>query len=263
MRTFKIIAALGALLLVASSCNMFVKRDALESSQAETREARKALQETQKNYALQNRELNEILGELTEISRQSTSLQLGEDENGGSRLTQAEKIDKRLSVLKDRIDRLEKDAERARKLDRNLAIATKTIATLRQTVETQQGEIDRLRSTLQEQEATIEAQEGVISEQKDTISLRESTIELQNQKLERTLRHQTELLFVAGQEFELLADQADSQLDVFGRKDKNKVKEFKKSLYSKAAEYYGAALEQGHEQAAQCLKLVTGKMKEF
>lgn len=263
MRTFKIIAAFGALLLVASSCNMFVKRDALESSQAETREARKALEQTQKNYAEQNEELCSILGELTELSRQTSVLQLQEDEGGERRLTQADQIDQKLTLLKERIEQLEKDAARARKLNKDLAIAAKTIASLRETVENQQNEINTLRSTLVEREETIAVQSSVISDQKDSLLRQESTIERQSQDLEATLRQQTELIFQAGLEFEKLGDEADSRLDVFGRKDKGKVKEFKRAIYSKAFEYYRVAASQDHESALQRAKAVQEKINNL
>ena len=253
--------ALGAQYF-ADSCEFdipYVTREALESSQAETKEVRAALESVQESYARQNRELSSILSRLAELSCQTTSLQIG-TEGGSAQLTQAEKIEGGLNALEGRIDKLEKEAARARKLDKDLAVSAQTIKNLRKTIESQQQEIRTLRQTVADREATIRTQESVIAVQKDTISQQYETIVRQKEELKKTVAGQTEMIFQAGYAFEQLGDDGDRALNVSGRKDKNMVKEYKKAIYSKAEQFYQQAARENHAGAAGRSEVVKYKI---
>lgn len=262
MRTYKLILAFVAIALVAQSCNIrlpFVSRSSLEASQEETMETKQELSDLKENYARQNEELTSILSELSELSSQTTALHLNV-ENAEAPLSQAEQLDNSLDALRERISKLEKEADRARKLDKKLAISAKTIVQLKETVTNQENEITRLRQSLQDKEKTIKEQGNVIANQVDTIHGQSQKILSQQEDLQKLFDSQVQMLFQAGQEFEKLADEGDTALDVGGRKDKNRVKEYKKSIYAKAIHFYLEAAGQGHNAANERVEAVRNKM---
>lgn len=259
MRVFKIILAVGLTALAIKSCDFempFVLSEALEDSKRETKETKQNLQSVQENYAKQNRELTAILEEISELSCQTTSLQI-DPENGCVQLTQAEQISQGLDRVKDRIDRLEKEAERARKLDNDMALSVKTIKKLRTTVANQQKEIDRLMAVVSDKDATIGRQNTVISVQMDTISDQLKTIQRQKDDLRRSLDRQTEMVYQAGLEFERLGNEADQMLAVSGKKDKEMVRSYKKAIYEKAAECYTQAANMNHSGAKGRIEVIS------
>jgi len=262
MRIIKVIVAVILTAVAIKSCDIdlpIVSREALVTSQREAGEANKALQSVQDNYARQNRELSSILEELTELSCQTTSLQLN-PETGGRQLTQAEKIDDRLDAVRDRIDRLEREAERARKLDDEMTLSLKTIRQLRTTVSNQQKDIDRLRAAISDKDATIRTQSTCISVQKDTISEQMHTILNQKNELKRALDCQTEMVYQAGCVFERLGDDAEQALNVTGKKDREMVRRYKKSIYENASQYYHTAASMNHSGAKGRCEVITYKL---
>ena len=265
MRILKVIAVVGTVALGAhcfKSCEFdlpFVTREALEFSQMETKEVRAALQSVQENYARQNRELSSILAELTEISGQTISLQVSQGD-GYQKLTQAERIDNNLTALKSRINNLEREAERARKLDKDMAISAKTIQTLRATIAAKELEIATLRQSVAERDETIRTQGNVIAVQKDSITQQYRTILRQQKKLRQTVANQTQMLFEAGRSFEQLADDGETALNVSGRKDKEMVREYKRAIYTKAEQFYEQASREHHAEAANRYEIVKCKL---
>lgn len=252
MRIGKIIYTVAIAALAVKSFDIdipYVKQEALAVSKQETVDTKRALQSVQENYVRQNRDLAMILEALAELSCQTASLQLNV-ENGNRQMSMAEKIDGNLDSIRDRIDRLEKEAERARKLDADAALSAQTIRRLRMTVENQQKEIDMLRATVSDREATIRTQSTVIAVQKDTISEQMRTILRQKVDLERSLYRQTEMVFQAGCEFERLGDEGDQLLNVSGKKDKEKVRMYKKAIYEKAGQCFRQAADMEHSGAA-------------
>lgn len=263
MSTIKSLALALSATVVASACNFqlpFVSREKLEASQNETLQTKQALDSVQSSFARQNEELADILSELSSISGQTTRLQL-KVENGSAQLSQTEEIENSLTSVKERIAALEKEAARARKLDQKLAVSAKTIKQLKETVTAQQNEIARLQGLVADREKTIAHQGHVISGQKDTISSQSQTITQQQATLEQTLKEQVEMLYHAGLEFEKLADDGATALDVNGRRDKGKVKEYKKTIYGKALFFYQEAAAQHHESAPERINAVKEKMK--
>lgn len=230
----------------------------MEASQNETMETKHALDSVQADFARQNSELASILSELSEVSGKTTRLQLNVE---NAKMTQADEIENSLASLRERIDALEKEADRARKLDKKLAVSAKTIKQLKETVTAQQDEISRLQRTLEEKEKTIARQGSVIAEQKDSISVRNQTISSQQKAIEKTLEQQTEMLYRAGLEFEKLADDGAAALDVNGHRDRNKVREYKKTIYAKSIIFYQEASSQNHPLADGRIDIVMEKMK--
>lgn len=262
MRIFKVIMILAITAAAIKSCDIdipFVTREALETAQNETRDAKQALQSVQDNYARQNRELSSILAELTELSCQTTALQLN-PEDEGRQLTQAEKIDGSLNAIKSRIDRLEQEANRARKLDKDMALSSQTIRRLRTTVANQQEEINRLRAAIADRDATISRQNTVIAVQKDTISEQLQTILRQKAELNDALVRQTEMVYQAGCEFERLGDEGEQTLAVSGRKDKEMVRAYKKAIYEKASQFYHTAANMDHSAAKGRCEVISYKI---
>lgn len=262
MRILKVILAVGITATAIKSCDIdipFVTREALETAQSETRDAKQALQSVQYNYARQNRELSSILAELTELSCQTTAIQLN-TEYGERELTQAEKIDGNLNAIRYRIDRLEKEAGRARQLDKEMALSVQTIKKLRITVANQQKEIDNLRVAISDRDATISKQNNFIAVQKDTISEQLQTILRQKAELKRSLDQQTEMVYKAGCDFERLGDEGDQTLKVRGRKDKEMVRAYKKAIYEKASQFYHIAADMEHLAAKGRCEVISYKI---
>lgn len=241
--------------LILSSCgnsNEFplVKRSVLDASENENKELKNSLQAVQESYAKQNEELNSILAELSSISYTTQRIQLnvaGEE----NKVTEVDRIYESIDALKSRIDKLEKEASRARKLNKDLAIATKTIAQLRETVSNQEKEILVLKQTIADRDATIRVQN-------DTISSKNRTISGQKDKIQQVLTRQTEMLYQAGVEFETIADNGDFKIS--GRKDKANVKNYREAIYEKAAQYYLMAAEQGHPKAQASYDALKAKL---
>ena len=265
MRIFKVIMAVAITVAAIKSCDIdipYVSRESLEVAQNETRDAKQALQSVQENYARQNRELSSILAELTELSCRTTDLHLN-SENGDVQLTQAERIDNNLDAIRSRIDRLEKEADRARKLDKDMALSVQTIKKLRTTVANQQKEIDRLRTAVSDRDATISQQNSVIATQKDTIYEQLQTILHQKEELKRSLDRQTEMVYQAGCDFERLGDEGDRTLDVKGKKDKEMVRAYKRSIYEKAGQLYHTAANMDHAAAQGRCEVIAYKISSL
>lgn len=272
MRILNIVVAVGITALAVKSCNYelpYLLRDALEESTGETTKTKKKLQSVQESYIEQNRNLTSILEDISELSCDKTVLELNL-EGGSRRLGQAEEIKERIRLIRERIDRLDKEAERARELDKNLALSAKTIKKLRITLDNQNAEIDRLLNVISDKNATIGQQSSVISVQRDTISGQRNkisdqmqTITRQKDELKRSLDCQTEMIYRAGCEFERLADEGDLTLTVSGRKDKEKVRNYKKSIYEKAGEFYRQASNMGHAEAKGKCVVITYKINSL
>lgn len=265
MRILEVIGAVVVAAVAIKSCDIdipYVTREALEVSQNEALEAKNALQSVQENYARQNRELSAILAELSELSCQTSALQL-DPESGSRQLTQAESIDGNLDAIRTRIDRLEREAERARKLDKDMALSVQTIKRLRTTVANQQKEIDNLRSVISDRDATISRQKTVIAVQKDTISEQLQTILRQKAELQRSLDRQTEMVYQAGCEFERLGDEGDQTLNVSGRKDKEMVRTYKKAIYEKACQFFQQAANMDHAGAKGRYEVISYKISSL
>ena len=238
---------IGALLaIVLTSCGKLVKKEVLDASEQENQELRESLKAMQENYAAQNEELNSILEELSTINCQTLSLQLN-IENGVAEESQADRISDNIQSIKERIDRLEREAQQARKLNKDLAIATSTIKTLRQTIANQEQEIEQLKKVVGEQSATIETQKDTILNQQENLKKQNDLILSQKNQLDEIVRRQTRLLYEAGLEFESLADGGD--FTIKGKKDRASVTDYRKGIYEKSITFYREALRQGHPDA--------------
>lgn len=260
MKISRIVIAVLTVSVIATSCKFpFVKRSSLEASQSEAQAVKDTLKTVQESYARQTEELGAILAELTTLSNRTNSLQI-QSESSAQTLTQAEEINLNLDELRERIGKLEKEAERARKLDRKLAISAKTIKELKETLAIQQLEIDTLKENLAKSEETIKDQKDIISKQSNKIADQQNTISSQAADIKALLGKQTDMLFQAAEDFEKLADDDEQILKVWGRSNKNKVIEYKKLMYGKAVTLYKQAEESGKSEAAERISSIAEKI---
>jgi len=250
--------AAAAMLLVSCGENSpFVKRSTFEKSQNENAELKNTLQDLQSNFAKQNEDLASILSELSSISQRTSKIRLN-IENEVAEADTIVMIHEDIDAIKLRIDKLEEEANRARKLDKSLAVATSTIKELRATVSAQEDKIAEMAEAIKSKDATIKIQSSTISVQNDKISTQKETIAAQDAQLKKTLADQVEMIYQAGAALEDIADNGDFK--VVGRKDKTAIKEYRKTIYAKAQSYYEAALAQGHQQAQQSLDGLKAKI---
>lgn len=146
---------------------------------------------------------------------------------------------------------MEREAAKARKIDKNLALATKTIKELRSTIANQEKEINILKATIEDNNVTIRGQKKTIDDQY-------STILSQKQELAKIVEKQTELIFKTGIELETIADEGD--FSISGRRNKRTVKEYRISIYQKAIESYRMAASQGYAGAQERIKNIETKI---
>jgi len=253
MKTCDLIAVLAAAMLLFTSCDVkspFVKRSALEQSQSENAELKNSLQNLQNNFAKQNEDLASILSDLSSLSQRTSQLHLNV-ENPTAEADTIELINDDIDAIKRRIDKLEAEANRARKLNKSLAVATRTIKELRETVSAQEIRIAELSAAVKAKDETIKKQNTTISSQNETISSQTETIAFQEAELRKTLARQVEMIYQAGMALEDIADNGDFKIT--GRKDKNALKEYRKAIYGKAATYYETAISQGCRDAQEAL----------
>lgn len=250
----KALAAIAACFYFVSCANSqmpFVKRTDLEASELQNKALKGSLDSLQANYAAQTQELSEILAELSSISLKTSSLQL-KVEAGAAPMTQTDSIYNNIGAIKSRIDALEKQAAKVRKLNKSLALANSTIEKLRVTVENQEREILSLKKTIAEKDNTIEGQQQTISNQSSTIARQEIEIF-------ETVTKQTDMIFKAGSEFEAIAD--EGAFKITGKKNKMSVNDYRISLYEKALDYYKMASEMKHPGAVSKIAVIEQKIK--
>lgn len=109
-------------------------------------------------------------------------------------------------------------------------------------------------------DATISRQSTVIAVQKDTISEQLQTILRQKAELKRSLEQQTEMVYLAGCDFERLGDEGDQTLNVTGRKDKEMVRAYKKAIYEKANQFFQQAASMNHAGAKGRCEVISYKI---
>lgn len=255
MRSIGYIALVAASLLLVASCgekSPFVKRSVLEQSQSENTELKNTLQNLQSNFAKQNEDLASILCDLSQISSKTSQFYLNVENKTVDQDT-IDLIHNSIDALKSRIDKLEKEANRARKLDKSLAVATRTIKELRETVTVQELKIAELAEELKSKESTIKTQASTITSQSEKINAQTETIAAQ-------AAEQIEMIYQAGRDLEDIAD--NGNFKVTGKKDKNAVKEYRGAIYEKAAAYYESAAAQGHQSAKAALDHLKSKISE-
>jgi len=260
MKTINCLAVLATAAVLLVSCgenSPFVKRSDLEKSQNENAELKDFVQNLQSNFAKQNEDLASILNDLSSISRRTAQLHV-KAENPVAEADTIVMINENIDAIKLRIDKLEQEANRARKLDKSLAVATRTIKELRATVAAQEEKIDEMAAAIKSKDATIKIQSSTISVQNEKISSQTETIAAQDAQLKKTMADQVEMIYQAGVALEDIADNGDFK--VVGRKDKNAIKEYRKTIYAKAVSYYEAAIAQGHQQAQQSLDNLKNKL---
>lgn len=260
MKRICFLAFTAAATMTLSSCgdnSPFVKRSTLEKSQSENAELKSTLETLQSNFAKQNEDLSSILSDLASISQRTAQIHLNV-ENAYVEEDTIVLIHENIDAIKIRIDKLEQEASKARKLDKSLAVATTTIKQLRQTVSIQEEKIAQLSDIIKTKDATIQIQGTTISSQSEKIQSQSATIATRESQLRETLDRQVEMLYQAGVALEDIADNGDFKIS--GRRDKLAVKQYRKSIYESAASYYEMALTQGNADAQESLDALKAKI---
>lgn len=253
MKSIKSLVILTLAVALLSSCDgkaPFVKRSVLEQSEQANAELKSSIKNLQDSYAKQNEDLCSILNDLSVISKRTTQIQLGA-ENPAEQINQVELIHSDIDAIKLRIDQLEKEAARARKLDKKLAVATKTIKELRATIQIQEDRIAELNASIAKKDATIKTQQ-------DAITTKDGKIASQQEEIQLNVAKQKEMIYNAGVKLEEIADNGDFKIT--GRKNKNTLTDYRKSIYETAATYYEMAVAQGNAAAQAKLDSIKAKM---
>ena len=204
---------------------------------------------TRDSYIEQATAVDNILQELSQISG-STAVLRTDVEQGTARLNQVEMIENSIEDIKGKLSRLEQ-------LTADNAQYKKLVSSLKTVIAEKEKEIEDLKAEIQARDRTIDEQNETISAQHGTIVLQNETISAQQANLEKALDEQASLLFQAGEDFELLGDEAPT---VSRRKDKAKVKDLTVEMYEKSLLYYGKAQETGRSDAAARVERVKEKL---
>lgn len=254
---FLIIAATLATLIVSCDGSQmpWVSREDYNAAKTEAEETKTRLDSIQTCYAKQTENMSMILSEIASLSRRTSTLSLSSGEKPASEINIAMND---INAVRARIDELEKDADKVRKLDKDLAISRQTIDQLRETVASQEKQIKSLREQIASQGKTIETQQSTIALQKDTISIQNKKLRQQTEQLEKTVWKQVELIYDAGNEFCRIADEGDFKIT--GRKNKQNVKEYRRLIYEEALGLYEVAAQEGHKAAKDSVKTTKDKI---
>ena len=214
--------------------------DALDKAYKELRDDHK---KTQGDYIKNNEEMTAILAELAAVTGKTSSLK-SDVEKGKARLTQAEQISDRITALKERLAKLEKEAAVNNSSNKTLKENVKQLMAL---TEKQEQEISTLKDEILQRDQTISSQKDTIARRDRTISSQKDVIEQQNEQLQQTVARQAVLIFQAAVDLEELGDQAP---EVKWKKNKEKVEHLQETIYQKALEYYKQAESQGYTPAS-------------
>ena len=180
----------------------------------------------------QNETLVSILTELASISNRAARLSLS-PESPASELELAEHD---LNSIRNRIDALEKEAAKTRRLSGELAIAQKTITQLRDLVGSLDKEIARLKGELAVSKETIAAQGKTINGQQDSIQRQMRDITKQRNENSRLRSDYAQLFYDAGKKISTIADEGNFKIT--GRRNRESVANYRRSMYEDALQFY-------------------------
>ena len=254
---------LGILLpvLILVSCgenSPFVSRDELVQSQEKNHQLTASLDSLQRSFNKQAGELSSIINDIAELSNRTARIKV---DGGEKPLSDVEMARDDIRALRSRLDDLEKEVKKSKKLSSDYAVSTNTIAKLREALDAKEKEILRLQKQLKEKDETIQQRDETISVQKDTISRQMQQLQAQKKELQRQVQAQIDLLYKAGNRFSEIADEGDFK--VTGRKNKMNVKQYRKAIYEEALDLYEAAAAQGHKAAQDSVVATKFKIREL
>lgn len=234
MRTGKIAAVLAIMALASTGCfEQQALRQENEDLKTELQNKSQKLDEYLKGNITLNDELSDILREVSLISGQTTLLR-SEMEDGAAKLTQAQQIEEHIAVIKKKIRDLERKSS-------DLTNTRNTIKQLNAIIEEQVLEINALKQEIEQKDSQIQSQ-------RDTIQIQDHTIMQQRDQLQKTIAHQAQLLFNAGQDMEEIAD---NMPEVTRKKNQLKIGAHQQTIYQCALSYYQAALATGYAGAEE------------
>lgn len=249
MRFDKItIMALSALLMAGCSGNNSVTDSPeVEDLKNELSSLKASSKDLQEKYVQQNKELTEILEEVSSITGRTSDLRI-DVENGAARLSQAEQITESITEVKAKISSLQK-----------------SLAAMGGKNKDFQKMIDGLNNVISQQESTIfdlreeiESKDYTIKTQRDTINLQNMTIQRQMAELEKLVADQAKSLCDAGEALEQVADEAP---EVSWKKNKEKVEDMRQNLYKMALSSYRQSYDSGYEPAKEHISSVLAKIQ--
>ena len=250
MRTLPIILIAAALVAACDIPNgPTVSKEEYDAVVNAYNDLKVSAEATRDSYIEQAAAVDNILQELSQISG-STAVLRTDLEQGTARLNQVEMIENSIEDIKGKLSRLEQ-------LTADNAQYKKLVSSLKTVIAEKEKEIEDLKAEIQARDRTIDEQNETISAQHGTIVLQNETISAQQANLEKALDEQASLLFQAGEDFELLGDEAPT---VSRRKDKAKVKDLTVEMYEKSLLYYGKAQETGRSDAAARVERVKEKL---
>lgn len=207
---------------------------------------RQALKITQEDVVKNKVIITQTLNELREISAMAGIVRQGVRE-GAARETQSEEISRHLKEIRKKVESMESQT------DDNVVASLKIIIEEKEReIEALKREIRAQQNTISTQKTTIKTHEETISKQNDEINEAKNELQIKNANLEVAAQRQLLLLRDAGSDFEA---QGDAAPDVRGRKDSNKVDDWKRKCFERARYYYQKAKDNGLDTSADLYRI--------
>lgn len=245
--------------IVVVSCNR-PSQEAYDDLMRDNQQLKQKLEATQTKSLEQAEAMSQAVEELAKISGRTIILR-SNIENGRGRMRDVEQMTVQLNAVKEKLDQLEKLAaqeETQRKMVRELrkmiADKEKEVANLKQLIKDKDKQI-------KEQQQTIEKQYNTIETQKKESFQQSITIHEQEEQLRMLVNKQAVLLRDAGREFESLANDVPDH--IAGKKNKQKIDQWRISMYETSIDYFYEAQASGKLDVRSDIKRVRGKIYQL
>ena len=254
----KVIALLLTTIVVVS-CNR-PSQEAYDDLMRDNQQLKQKLEATQTKSFEQAEAMSQAMEELAKISGRTLILRM-DVENGRGRMRDVEQMSFQLNAVKEKLNQLEKLAEQGeaqrkmvRELRKMIVDKENEIANLKQLIKDKDKQI-------KEQQQTIEKQHNTIATQKKESSQQATTILMQEFQLQELVNKQAVLLRDAGREFESLANDVPDH--IVGKKNKQKIDDWRISMYETALDYFYEAQSSGILNTKSDITRVRGKIYQL
>lgn len=245
--------------IVVVSCNR-PSQEAYDDLMRDNQQLKQKLEATQTKSFEQAEAMSQAMEELAKISGRTLILRM-DVENGRGRMRDVEQMSFQLNAVKEKLNQLEKLAEQGeaqrkmvRELRKMIVDKEKEIANLKQLIKDKDKQI-------KEQQQTIEKQHNTIATQKKESSQQATTILMQEFQLQELVNKQAVLLRDAGREFESLANDVPDH--IVGKKNKQKIDDWRISMYETALDYFYEAQSSGILNTKSDITRVRGKIYQL
>lgn len=231
VKNFFISGLTGLLLLSCGGSSeetqaQFVSKEKYETKIAEYKQLNDRMTAIVDDNIEKSHIVNDVVRELRQLTGATYTLRQNIESGGASQITQADEINQRLEILKQRLSEVKSVETDDNDASKNLL---STIANLQQIIAQKEKEIAQLKQQIQEKDETIRSQR--------------STIDLQQAQL---AEQQKETWFKLG---ESLYNAAIELPNVKGPNDKRKQKKARRIILGKAMECFHSAKQLGHTRA--------------